>query len=53
VQRSGIIALTPGDIATVTSVGLRDFTEPYVAVTVKLRAGTVYTSFAPDELEHI
>jgi hypothetical protein len=53
VHHSGILALTPGDTATVTHTGLRNFTEPYVAVTVNLAAGTVHTSFAPEHLEHI
>lgn len=53
VHRSGILPLNPGDTATVTSIGLRNFTEPYVAVTVKLAAGTVHTSFPPEQLEHI
>jgi hypothetical protein len=53
VHRAGILPLNPGDTATVTSIGLRNFTEPYVAVNVKLRTGTVYTSFAPEHLEHI
>ena len=53
VHRNGILPLTPGDTATVTHTGLRNFTEPYVAVTVKLPAGTVYTSFPPEHLEHI
>lgn len=52
-HRSGILPLTPGDTATVTHTGLRNFTEPYVAVTVKLPAGTVHTSFAPKHLRHI
>jgi hypothetical protein len=53
VHRSGILPLTPGDTATVTHTGLREFTEPYVAVTVKVAAGTVHTSFAPEHLEHL
>jgi len=52
-HRAGILPLNPGDTATVTSIGLRNFTEPYVAVTVKLAAGTVHTSFPPEHLEHI
>lgn len=51
VYRSGVIPLSPGDKATVTATGLRNGTEPYVDVTVKLRWGTVYTSFPPSELE--
>jgi hypothetical protein len=52
-HRSGILPLRPGDIATVRHTGLRDCTQPYVAITVTLPAGTVYTSFAPEHLEHI
>lgn len=53
VHRSGILPLRPGDTATVRSIGPRDYTRPYVAVTGTLPAGTVHTSFSPDELEHI
>jgi hypothetical protein len=53
VSRSGILPIAPGDIATVTHVGIRNFTEPYVAVTVTLPTGTVYTSFGPEDLEHL
>lgn len=53
VHRNGILPLYPGDTATVRSTGLRDYTHLYVAVTVTQPAGTVHTSFAPDDLEHL
>lgn len=53
VHRTGVLPLRPGDTATVRGTGLRDYTHSYIAVTVTLPAGTVHTSFAPDELEHI
>jgi hypothetical protein len=50
VHRSGILAIRRGDLATVRYTGLRNGTDPYVAVTVALPAGTVHTSFSPDQL---
>ena len=53
VHRSGVLPLTPGDIATVRRTGTRNGTQPYVAVTVTLPTGTVHTSFAPEHLDRI
>jgi hypothetical protein len=53
VHRSGILALQPGDLATVRGTGLRNGTDPYVAVTVTHPSGAVHTSFTPDQLEHL
>jgi hypothetical protein len=53
VHRSAILAIRHGDLATVRHTGLRNGTEPYVAVTVTLPAGTIHTSFAPDDLAHL
>ena len=51
IHRAGILPISPGDLGTVTGVGLRDYTEPYVSVTMHVRGGVVHTSFAPDDIE--
>ena len=43
--------ISPGDLGTVTGVGLRDYTEPYVLVTVQVAGGAVHTSFAPRDID--
>jgi hypothetical protein len=51
VHRYGVLNISPGDTGTVRSTGLRDYTEPYVSVTMHVRGGVVHTSFAPDDIE--
>jgi hypothetical protein len=51
VHRYGVLHISPGDTGTVRSTGLRDYTEPYVSVTMHVRGGVVHTSFAPDDIE--
>jgi hypothetical protein len=51
VHRYGALPISPGDTGTVRSTGLRDYTEPYVSVTMHVRGGVVHTSFAPDDIE--
>lgn len=50
VHRSGILPIQRGDLATVRHTGLRNGTDPYIAVTVVLPAGTVHTSFTPEQI---
>jgi hypothetical protein len=50
IHRSGILPIHRGDLATVRYTGLRNGTDPYVAVTVVLPAGTVHTSFTPEQI---
>ena len=50
-HRYGVLHISPGDTGTVRSTGLRDYTEPYVSVTMHVRGGVVHTSFAPDDIE--
>jgi hypothetical protein len=51
VHRGGILPISPGDTGTVRSTGLRNYTEPYVSVTMHLRGGVVHTSLSPDDIE--
>jgi hypothetical protein len=51
IHRAGILPISPGDLGTVTGVGLRDYTEPYVLVTVQVAGGGVHTSFAPRDID--
>lgn len=51
IQRAGILPISPGDTGTVTRTGIRNYTQPYVQVTLQLRGGTVHTSFSPNEIE--
>lgn len=51
VHRAGILPISPGDTGIVRSTGLRNHTEPYVSVVLRLPGGVVHTSFAPDDLE--
>src|SRR6478735_160909 len=51
IHRAGILPISPGDLGTVTGIGLRDYTEPYVLVTVQVAGGAVHTSFAPRDID--
>ena len=51
VHREGILPISPGDTGTITATGIRNYTVPYISVTLHVAGGTVHTSFATDELE--
>jgi hypothetical protein len=51
IHRHGILPINPGDVGSVTATGIRNYTEPYVLVTLQVTGGAVHTSFAPDEIE--
>jgi hypothetical protein len=51
IHRAAILPISPGDTGTVTTTGIRNYTDPYILVTLEVHGGTVHTSFSPDDIE--
>jgi hypothetical protein len=49
IHRTGILPISPGDAGTVTGAGIRNYTDPYILVTLQVRGGAVHTTFSPGD----